>query len=105
MSDAAPNEDVVATEGDASLFPAETLGDMRQRWSAIQTRFVDEPRQAVEQADELVEELLTKLTQTFADERTGLEDQWSGDGGEVSTEDLRQALQRYRALFGRLLAA
>jgi hypothetical protein len=98
MSDPAPE-----VESDA-LLPPDSARDLRERWEAIQTRFVDEPRASVERADELVQELLSMLTRTFADERAQLEGQWAGDG-EASTEDLRQALQRYRVLFGRLLAA
>jgi hypothetical protein len=76
----------------------------RARWEQIQTGFVDEPRQSVEDADALVEEPMGRLTSTFADERRRLESQWDG-GGEVSTEELRVALQRYRSFFDRLLTA
>ena len=76
---------------------------LRSRWAEVQTGFVDEPRQAVQQADELVAEIIKKLAQTFAAERTQLASQWTG-GGDVSTEDLRLALQRYRSFFDRLLS-
>jgi hypothetical protein len=75
----------------------------RSRWDAIQTGFVDEPRQAVEQADSLVAEVMKRLAETFADERAKLEEQWTR-GENVSTEDLRVALQRYRSFFDRLLS-
>jgi len=75
----------------------------RSRWDAIQTGFVDEPRQAVEQADSLVAEVMQRLAETFADERAKLEEQWTR-GENVSTEDLRVALQRYRSFFDRLLS-
>lgn len=74
------------------------------RWDAIQTAFVDEPRQVVEQADSLVAEVMRQLAETFAQERASLERQWAR-GGNVSTEDLRIALQRYRSFFQRLLSA
>lgn len=74
----------------------------RDRWSTIQTEFVDEPRKSVEQADALVAELMQKLAQSFAQEKNKLEGQW-GRGQDVSTEDLRVALQRYRSFFDRLL--
>jgi hypothetical protein len=64
---------------------------------------VDEPRRAVEEADELVAEAIRQLAQSFAEARTNLEHQWDR-GDDVSTEDLRQALQRYRSFFGRLLS-
>jgi hypothetical protein len=74
----------------------------RARWTDVQHGFVDAPRQAVEQADGLVAELMQHLARTFADERGRLEGQWD-QGGDVSTEDLRTAFQRYRLFFERLL--
>ena len=87
----------------AQLFVDQDLTGYRTRWSAIQTGFVDEPRRAVEEADALVNELMTRLTQTFADERRTLEAQW-GQSDKVSTEDLRIAMRRYRSFFERLLS-
>jgi len=81
------------------------LGDTdayRRRWEAVQTGFVDEPRRAVENADALVAEVIQELAMSFAEERNGLESQWS-EGDQVSTEDLRVSLRRYRAFFDRLL--
>ena len=74
------------------------------RWQELQTGFVDEPRRTVEQADELVAQVMQRLAESFASERERLEGQW-GRGEDVSTEDLRVALQRYRAFFRRLLSA
>ena len=68
----------------------------------MQAGFVDEPREAVQRADELVSDLMTKLTSGFDQTRSGLEEQWN-KGEEASTEDLRVALTRYRAFFNRLL--
>ena len=76
---------------------------MRSRWGEIQTQFVDEPRRCVEQADSLVAELMKQLAEMFAGERSKLDHEWDR-GGEVSTEDLRQALRRYRSFFERLLS-
>jgi hypothetical protein len=73
-------------------------------WQEIQARFVDAPRTAVEDADALVAEIMRRLAETFAEERERLERDWHA-GDEVSTEDLRVALQRYRSFFERLLAA
>lgn len=80
------------------------IGDLRSRWSSIQAEFVDEPRRSVEQADQLVATAMQRLAEGFANERASLEKQWDS-GDSVSTEDLRVALQRYRAFFGRLLNA
>lgn len=75
----------------------------RDRWHEIQTGFVDEPRNAVEQADELVAELMQQLAQSFSKQRSDLEHQWDASD-EVSTEELRVALTRYRSFFERLLS-
>ena len=74
----------------------------RSRWNEIQGKFVDEPRTAVQQADTLVSEVVTQITQMFATEHSSLESQWK-QGNDVSTEDLRKALQRYRSFFNRLV--
>lgn len=89
--------------GAAPLFPENEAGELRRRWDSVQASFVDEPRRAVEQADELVANAMKRLAETFANERATLESQWDR-GDSVSTEDLRLALQRYRSFFGRLLA-
>jgi len=75
---------------------------LRARWNEIQGRFVDEPRSAVQQADTLVSEVIDKLTEMFSNERGSLEGQWK-QGDDVSTEDLRQALQHYHSFFNRLV--
>ena len=90
-------------ERHAPLFHDDELGGFRTRWEAIQTGFVDEPRNAVEQANALVSEMMTRLTEVFTGERKTLEEQW-GRGDNVSTEDLRIALKRYRSFFERLLS-
>ena len=86
-----------------SLFHDEDGRGFRTRWDAIQTGFVDQPRAAVEQANALVGEMVKRLTDTFGSERASLESQWT-QGKEVSTEDLRIALKRYRSFFERLLS-
>lgn len=86
------------------LVEAGESSDFGGRWQAIQAQFVDSPRESVERADALVAELMQRLAQGFADERERLERQWDG-GDDVSTEDLRVALTRYRSFFDRLLSA
>jgi len=90
------------TEHHEPLFPGEESERFRSRWHDIQGSFVDEPRQAVEKADELVATAIKRLAEVFADERSKLEGAWA-KGGDVNTEDLRQALRRYRSFFDRLL--
>jgi hypothetical protein len=87
----------------APLFPDAELGDFRHRWQNVQSGFVDDPRTAVRQADELVASVMKRLADIFAEERSRLESDWD-KSGDVSTEDLRQALQRYRSFFDRLLS-
>lgn len=76
---------------------------LRVRWNEIQGKFVDEPRLAVQQADTLLADVIEKITQVFANEHSTLEGQWK-QGNDVSTEDLRKALQHYRSFFNRLVA-
>ena len=85
-----------------ALFPDKESHDFRSRWDDIQIHFVDDPKKAVEQADNLVAETMKRLAEIFSDERKNMETQWSR-GENVSTEDLRQSLQRYRSFFNRLL--
>ena len=84
----------LASTGDQERFVA--------RWQEIQAGFVDEPRRAVQDADALVVDMMDRLARMLASEREQLES--LGEAGKVSTEDLRQGLRRYRALFERLLA-
>lgn len=85
------------------LFADAELKSFRDRWDQVQASFVDEPREAVRNADSLVASVVQRIEEQFARERDQLERQWDG-GTNVSTEDMRQAIKRYRALFGRLLA-
>ena len=102
-SPATANRDANGQADASPLFPAGEVTSFRARWSEAQTSFVDEPRHAVEQADGLVAEMMQRLAQVFADERSKLEQQWS-QGDDVSTEDLRVGLRRYRSFFDRLLS-
>ena len=86
------------------LLPDDQSVRFTSRWQEIQASFVDEPRDSVEQADALVADLMQQLASSFSEERQRLETQWDR-GDDVSTEDLRVALQRYRGFFQRLLSA
>jgi hypothetical protein len=86
------------------LFSQTDVSDLRGRWTKVQTGFVDEPRRAVAEADKLVATVMQRLAEAFASERASLEKQWES-GDNVSTEDLRVAMQRYRSFFDRLLNA
>ena len=84
------------------LFSGEESTQLRSRWEAVQAGFVDEPRRAVEEADDLVQTVMDRLSNGFKQQRERLEHEW-GDRDEVSTEDLRLALRHYRSFFDRLL--
>ncbi len=92
-----------AAENHEALFPASESETFRSSWHDIQAGFVDEPRPSVEKADKLVASVIHRLAEIYAEERAKLEADWS-KGGEVSTEDLRQALRKYRSFLVRLLA-
>lgn len=89
-------------EGLVPLFESDATEKFRTRWLAIQSKFVDDPSDSVKQADQLVNDVIQNITQSFADRRSSLEHQWNG-GENASTEDLRIALKQYRSFFDRLL--
>jgi hypothetical protein len=105
MDVATTHEAPIGTNAGSSegLLNREKSEHFRTRWNEIQGKFVDEPRSAVQQADALVSEVVEQITQMFANEHSSLESQWN-QGNDVSTEDLRKALQRYRSFFNRLVA-
>jgi hypothetical protein len=88
----------------AALFDEGAAHGFRTRWDEIQSSFVDDPRAAVKQADELVAQVMKNLAETFARERSELEQAIGQDAGTSSTEGLRVALRRYRSFFQRLLS-
>ena len=94
----------------APLFQAQEANDFRASWDTVQSGFVDDPQQAVHQADALVARVMNTLAESFAHERAKLESPLlsqldQGDQGEhASTENLRVALRRYRSFFQRLLS-
>jgi hypothetical protein len=96
-------QDAAQPERPAALLSDQDSQGFRSRWESIQTGFVDSPRDAVQQADGLVAELMKRLAESFAGAKSDLEQQW-GRGENVSTEDLRLALRRYRSFFDRLLS-
>jgi hypothetical protein len=106
MPEAPTRPEVATADSTAAVGPLLASDDadaFRARWTDVQFGFVNSPRQAVEQGDGLVAELMQHLARTFAEERSRLESQWD-QGSDVSTEDLRTAFQRYRSFFERLLA-
>jgi hypothetical protein len=94
----------VTGDGREPLLPGDQSERFTTQWQEIQASFVDRPRESVEQADALVADLMQRLAASFSDERERLEEHWDR-GDDVSTEDLRVALTRYRSFFDRLLTA
>jgi hypothetical protein len=87
--------------------PAEgdLVGDSDQwheRWAAIQSTFVDDPRGSVEAAAGLVGETINALVTAAKERETGLRGEW--DREDADTEDLRNTLRNYRGLLDRLIA-
>jgi len=89
------------------LFDEREAGDFHTRWQNIQGSFVDDPEASVAQADQLVAAAIQRLAEIFAREKANLESAWPR-GGDASTavwtEDMRQALRRYRSFFDRILS-
>jgi hypothetical protein len=88
--------------GNATLIAEDKAENYRGRWNELKGEFVDEPRNAVRGANELVGEVLDELEQLFRRQRDELERGLDSD--DTSTEDLRQALGNYRSFFDRLLS-
>ena len=89
-------------QGSVAVMEADEVQDLRERWIAIQSAFIDEPRRSVAEADRLVGDVSGRIVRSFEDERARLEEAWES-GEDITTEDLRVTLQRYRAFFDRLL--
>lgn len=87
----------------APLFADNVSDRFRTQWDAVQSSFVDDPRQAVRRGDELVAQVMKNLAETFSEERARLESQLDRSDA-ANTENLRVALRRYRSLFKRLLS-
>jgi hypothetical protein len=69
-------------------------------WSEIQARFVDDPRASIEQAAGLVDDRVTALSASVRNRQQSLRSAWQGE--DAGTEEMRMALQHYRALWHRL---
>jgi hypothetical protein len=87
----------------AALFQGPQADDLRHRWDAVQIGFVDDPRAAVRNADELVAQVLRTLAESFSEQRARIEQGLDGSD-QSNTEAMRVALQRYRSFFQRLLS-
>jgi hypothetical protein len=99
-TDASAATDAPATAGtSASLVGSLDADGIRNRFLDIQAGFVDEPRQAVEEAGRFVDDLLGQVADALREQRAQL----AGATDEGSTEDLRLALRAYRQFVDRIL--
>jgi hypothetical protein len=78
------------------------IDELQSRWNLIQKEFVDEPHTSVKQAKALVAETMDQVMRKLSEQQSSLDESIDG-GDDISTEDLRIALQRYRSFFNRLL--
>ena len=101
---AEPPAETAAADAPAAAAPGALLGsldagEVRGRFLDIQAGFIDEPRQAVEEAGRFVDDLLRQVADSLQQQRSQL----AGATDEASTEDLRLALRGYRQFVDRLL--
>ena len=97
-ADTGPTERAPQPTDDWQLFGTEDADSLRSRWTELLGEFVDDPRQAVEHAEQLVSEVVQTLTDRFNERKKELQTQGSPD-----TEELRLAMIRYRTFFSQLL--
>jgi hypothetical protein len=84
------------------LLGAADRDELDHRWTAIETGFVEDPQRHVELADQLLGEVITRLQAHLQSDRDRLSGAWRGS--DVTTEQLRELLLRYRAAYDRLRA-
>ncbi|EFL41577.1 hypothetical protein [Streptomyces griseoflavus] len=103
---------VTGTSG-ARLLAAGDSDKLSGRLRHAVAGFVDEPRDAVQEADLVLRELTERLTDSVTERRRALRQSWQTDGADgaaagatataADTERLRLALRDYRELAERLL--
>jgi hypothetical protein len=94
-----PAAETPAAAAPGALLGSLDAGEVRSRFLDIQAGFIDEPRQAVEEAGRFVDDLLRQVADSLQEQRSQL----AGATDEASTEDLRLALRAYRQFVDRLL--
>lgn len=105
VAQSAPPVDETPAHGGAHTAPLfdQNPDEVQSRWRDVQASFVDDPGEAVQRADGLVEEIVEALTSSLTTRTSELRERWKGaDGGD--TEQLRLALREYRGVLERLLA-
>ena len=89
--------------GNGLLIEPRRAEDFGLRWQRVQTEFVDDPRAAVSEADRLVQDVMSAITDQLSEGRRRLEQTWDRSGDD-DTEAMRQAMQAYRSFFQSLLS-
>lgn len=92
-----------STPGSDRLLHDDERGDLRERWDALQGRFVDDPSEATRLADDLLRDTRDRVQKRWQERHRELTDRWK-DRDDLDTEDLRTTLRRYRDDFERLLS-
>ena len=89
---------------DGPILSTDQLASLRRRWGAVQAGFVDDPRRAVEVADDIVAEAVGALQAAIDDRRREVAEPWREDA-DASTDALLVAFQSYRSVFERVLSS
>ncbi|CAM3715938.1 hypothetical protein KIPE111705_21545 [Kibdelosporangium persicum] len=92
-------EDQAPVAARTRIFEDSDAEQYRAQWRELQAGFVDEPREAVREADALVTQMVETLTSQLNERKRALQGEWDS----VDTEQLRVALQRYRSLFDQMV--
>lgn len=80
----------------------DSMGELQSRWAELQTIFVDDPRSAVQRADEVVSQTIQRIHERMNTQRSQMGERWQRNEN-ISTEDLRVAFQNYRNFFRSLV--
>jgi len=91
----------VPAEAVPTLLAADTSQGLRDRWREVQLGFVDDPRAAARDAQQLVDDALEALSAALAEQKNRLGGWGTGDAGD--TENLRVVVRRYRDFLDRVL--
>jgi hypothetical protein len=94
-----PVAGAVGSPAGEGFFEDGAAGRFRERWRELQADFVDDPAQAVRNANDLVDEIMSEL----AERKRRIDEQWRD--GEGDTEELRVVIQEYRSFLNQLLNA
>ena len=85
--------DAPPAPGQMDLWPEMT--EYRQRFDALQSEFIEEPRDAVEKAERLMEEAIDRMAKAMRDQMQTIHRDVDGNG---DTEHLRLAMRSYRMM-------